>query len=106
MAPLQQFGRGPAFGRRPQNLFDFDSCSGVRQFLSDRLSFFLGNAFLDGLWGRLNEVFRLFESQRSYFTDDLDDIDLLTACGLKNDVKFGLLFSRRSRLATTRSRCR
>src|SRR5258706_7467938 len=84
---------------RLKPLLDFDSRTGVRQFLPDRLCLFLRNALFDRFWSGLDKVFRFFKPQRSYFTDDLNDIDLGSTRGLKNDIKLGLRLSPRRRLS-------
>src|SRR5216684_532583 len=69
----------------------------VREFLPDGLGFLFGNAFFYRFRGRFDEILRFLQTQRRYFADDLDDVDLVAAGGLQNHVKLGLLFGRRSR---------
>src|ERR1043166_3075921 len=86
-------------------LLNFDSRARVRELLSDSLSFFLRHAFFDVLGSSFDEVFRFFQTERSDFANDLDDIDLVAAGRLKNDVEFSLFF-RGSRSFTARRRAR
>src|SRR5258708_1226601 len=67
----------------------------VRKFLPDGLGFFFGTPFFYRFGGRLDEILRFLQTQRRYFADDLDDVDLLAASGLQNPVKLGFLSRRR-----------
>jgi hypothetical protein len=88
-------------------LLNFDSRARVGELLPDSFSFFLRHAFFDGLRSSLNQVLRFLETQRSDFANNLDDVDLVAAGSLKNDVEFRLLFRRsRSFAACCRARCR
>ena len=56
------------------------------------LGVFLGNAFLDGGGSAIDHSLGFLEAQTGLLTDDLDDLDLLGADFLQDDVELGLLF--------------
>src|SRR5690606_9718134 len=48
-----------------------------------------------GLGGAVDQVLGLLEAEAGGLADDLDDLDLLVAAGLEDDVEGGLLLGRR-----------
>src|SRR5215207_3299867 len=72
-------------------LLHFYGRARVGELGADGLGLFLRDALLDGLGRGLDEVFGLLQPERGYLADDLDDVDLVAACGLKNHVELGLL---------------
>src|SRR5207248_6231049 len=86
-----QQGSAPTNQRRC--LFDFDSRARVGELLPDSLRFFLGHALFDGLWSSFDEVLRFFQTKRGNFANHLDDVDLVTTRGLKNDIELRLFLS-------------
>src|SRR5688500_12720481 len=76
------------------DLFHFNGCARFGQLVLDRFSFFLGHAFLDGLGGSFDQVFRFLQTERGDFANYLDDVDLVATDRLEDDVKLGLLLSR------------
>ena len=73
-------------------LFNFDSCTCIRKLLSNGFGFFLRNAFFDRLRSRFDQVLGFLQAQGRDLAHDFDDVDLVAANGLENDVKFRLLF--------------
>jgi hypothetical protein len=72
----------------------------------DRRGLVLRNAGLHRLRRAVDEILRFLEAQAGDLADHLDDLDLLAAGVLQQDVELGLLFRGRSRrrAATTRGR--
>src|SRR3954471_1398923 len=79
-------------------LLHFDGRARVGELGADGLGLVLRDALLDGLGRGLDEVFGLLQPERGYLADDLDDVDLVAAGGLKDNVELGLLLGRRGRL--------
>src|SRR5581483_2949335 len=86
------------------SLLDGDLRSGVLQLLGDRLGFVFGDPLLHRLGSALDERLRLGESERGDLADGLDDLDLLGASLLEDDVELGLLGGRRGRAGGRRGR--
>ena len=74
--------------------------------MPDSLRLFLGHAFFDGLRSSFDQVFRFLQTKCGNFANDLDNVDLLSAGRLKNDIEFRLFFGRSCRFAAARGRCR
>ena len=53
---------------------------------------FLGETFLDGLRSAFYEFLSFLKAETGDFTNDLDNVELLSAEGLKNYVEFCLFF--------------
>src|SRR5258707_4002652 len=64
-----RISRHPKLASETQ-LFNFDGCSRVRQFLPDGIGFFFRNAFLDRFRGRLDEILGFLEPQCGYLAND------------------------------------
>lgn len=62
------------------------------ELLLDLLSVLLGSALLDILGSALNEVLSLLKAETGDLTNSLDNVELLSAEGLKNYVEFCLFF--------------
>ena len=62
-----------------------------------------GDAFLDLGRGSFDHFLRFLETQAGRGADHLDDVDLLVAKALEDDVKLGLLFDQRPQLPAVRS---
>ena len=76
--------------RRPRRLLDLDRGAGLFQLLLELLGVVLRDARLDRLGGGLDQVLGLLEAQAGGGADDLDDVDLVGAEGLQDDVELGL----------------
>ena len=74
------------------NLFDLAGCANLFESSSDFLCVFLGDAFLDSLGGVVDDFLGFLEAEAGLLADDLDDLDLLGADVLQDDVELGLLF--------------
>src|SRR2546427_2858232 len=88
-------------------LLHFGGSARLLQLLYDALGVRLGNAFLDVRGRRLNEVFRLLQTERRHLANSLDDVDLVRTDVLKDDDELGLLLldrRRRSSVACGRRR--
>src|SRR6185436_10752424 len=83
----------------PVELLDLDLGAGVLELLRELVGLFLRNARLDRLAALVDEILRLLEAQGRDRTDDLDDVDLVRAGVLQDDVegRLDLLRRRRSR---------
>src|SRR5262245_13007437 len=77
-------------------LLEVDLRAGLGQLLLELLGVLLREAGLDRLRGAVDEVLRLLEAQARGRLDDLDDLDLLLAGALEDDV-VGRLLLRRGR---------
>ena len=74
------------------NLFDLAGCANLFESSNDFLCVFLGDAFLDSLGGVVDDFLGFLEAEAGLLADDLDDLDLLGADVLQDDVELGLLF--------------
>ena len=74
------------------NLFDLAGCANLFESSGDFLCVFLGDAFLDSLGGVVDDFLGFLEAEAGLLADDLDDLDLLGADVLQDDVELGLLF--------------
>ncbi len=74
------------------NLFDLAGCANLFESSSDFLCVFLGDAFLDSLGGVVDDFLGFLEAEAGLLADDLDDLDLLGADVLQDDVELCLLF--------------
>src|SRR5579862_3376450 len=81
----------------PAGLLDLDFGSGVLELLRELIGLFLRNARLDRLAALVHEVLRLLEAQARGRADHLDDVDLVRAGALEDDVERRLLFLRSRR---------
>ncbi len=77
---------------RPQRLLDFDVGAGFFELGFDLGRFVLGHSLLDRVGSTVDQVFGFFEAQAGDGADFFDDVDLLLAGSLEDDVEFGLLF--------------
>src|SRR5277367_3221965 len=68
-----------------EKLLNFNSGASVDELLLDRLSFFLADAFLDGLGSAVDQVLGFFQAEAGDFANGLDDIDLVGACAGENN---------------------
>jgi hypothetical protein len=73
-------------------VLQLDGCALLFQFLLELLGVFLAEGFLDGLGSAFDQVLGFLEAQAGGGADDLDDLDLLVAGGLEDDVEGGLGF--------------
>ena len=84
------------FVKSEDNLLDFDFCADSFELSLESFGIFLGNAFLDlGVLG-LDESLCLSKAEPGDGADFLNDLDLLSAELVENDVKLGLLFNNRA----------
>src|SRR5690606_13442612 len=81
-------------------LLQLDGRALLLQLGLDLVGLLLGDALLDHLGGAVDEVLGLLEAEAGDLAHDLDDLDLLLARGLQDDVELGLLLGRRGRRAT------
>src|SRR5205823_7456992 len=72
-------------------LLDLDFGAGLLELRLDRVGLVLGDALLDRLRSRVDEVLRLLEAETGDGADDLDHLDLLLAGAGKDDVECRLL---------------
>src|SRR5204863_7602218 len=82
-----------------RSLLDLDRGAGFLELPLDRVGLLAGDAFLDRLGSRVDEVLRLLEAQPRDRTDDLDHLDLLAAGRREEDVERRLLLLRRGAVA-------
>src|SRR5436853_7252302 len=68
-------------------LVDLDGGAGLFELRLDRVGLVLGNALLDRLGSRVDEVLRLLEAEARDRAHDLDHLDLLAARGGEDDVE-------------------
>ncbi|MPM50518.1 hypothetical protein SDC9_97260 [bioreactor metagenome] len=73
-------------------LFDFAGSANFFERRNDLLGVFFVDAFLDFARCAIDDVFGFFEAEAGKLTNDLDDLDLLGADFLEDDVELGLLF--------------
>ena len=77
-------------------LLNLDLCASLGELRLERLSVVLGDAFLNSLRSLVNESLSFLQAEAGSFLDNLDDVDLVRASGLEDNVELGLLFSSRS----------
>ena len=77
--------------RHSGNLLEFDSRALLFELLLELLGVGLFEAFLDGLGGAFDQVLGFLEAQAGRGADNLDDLNLLVARGLEDDVERCLL---------------
>ena len=83
-------------------LLNFDFSASLGELRLERLSVVLGDAFLDSLRSLVDERLSFLQAQAGSFLDNLDDVNLVRASGLEDNVELGLLLSSRS--SSSRSR--
>src|SRR5687768_18094282 len=81
----------------PKQLLQLDRRALLFEFLLELLGVFLREPFLDHLRSGLDQVLGFLQTQPSRRADDLDDLDLLLAAGLEDDVEGALGLFGRSR---------
>lgn len=80
---------------REKELLDFDLGAGGFDLFLDLFRFFLGDAFLEGLWSALNEGLRFREAEAcDSGANFLNDRDLVATGVSQDDIKGGLFFDR------------
>ena len=82
-------------------LLQSDLCADVFQLLLQLFSLVLGDAFLDCLGSSLDDSLSVSQAQAGDLADSLDDLNLLGAEVLQNDVELGLLLSSGSSAASS-----
>src|SRR4051794_9661298 len=75
-------------------LLDLDASAGFLELALDRVGLVAGDAVLDRLRGRIDQVLRLLEAEARDRADDLDHLDLLVARTREHDVERRLLLGR------------
>ena len=85
-------------------LLDLDSAAGLFELLLELVGLVALDAFLDGLGGLIDESLGFLEAQAGRRADDLDDLNLLVACGGEDDVDGRGLFLCRLAAAATGGR--
>src|SRR3954468_10056798 len=83
-------------------LLDFDCGAGLFELGLDRVGLVLGDALLDRLRRRVDEILRLLQPEAGDRTYDLDHLDFLAARAGEYDVERGLLLGRRTVTAAGR----
>ena len=78
--------------RNKPKLLQFYFCACCSDLFLHSFSVFLGEAFLNCLRSAFYEVLSFLEAETCDFTDNLDNVELLSAEGLKNYVEFCLFF--------------
>src|SRR5438552_758771 len=91
-APLVEASEGAAEG--PRRLFHLHRCSLLLELLLHLLGLGLGDLLLHRLRRAVDEVLRFLEPKPGQLAHDLDDLDLLLACGAEDDVELRLLLGR------------
>ena len=84
--------------RREAGLLDLDLAALLLEGGLDLLGLVAGDAFLDGLRGRVDEVLGLLEAEAGELADDLDDRDLVRADLGQGRGELGLLLGGRGGL--------
>lgn len=85
-----------------QKLLQFDLSASLGELRLKSLSVVLGNAFLNGLRSLVNHSLSFLQAQAGSFLNNLDNVDLVCASRLQNNVELGLLFSSRSSSASAK----
>ena len=85
-----------SFADSERILLDFDFCADSFELSLESFGIFLGNAFLDLGILCLDESLCLCEAEAGNSADFLDDLDLLSAKLVENNIKLGLLFNNRA----------
>src|SRR3954466_14176657 len=89
--------------RSLRSLLDLDRGAGLFQLALDRIGLVLGDALLDRLRRRVDEVLRLLEAETGDGADDLDHLDLLATRSGEDDVERRLLLGLCSAAACRRA---
>ena len=84
-------------------LLDFDHCAFGFQLGLELRGLVLRHVFLHALRSAVHEILGFLEAETRDFTDDLDDLDLLRAGFLENDLELGLLFDGRCSSGSARA---
>src|SRR5215831_10262974 len=92
--------RPEAWDRRPETSLHFHRRALLFQLGFDRRGLVLRHAALDRARRAVDEVLGFLQAQAGDLADHLDDLDLLAAGVLEQDVELGLLFHVRSARAT------
>src|ERR1022692_2231582 len=74
-----------------RSLLQLDAGAGLLELCLERVGLVLGDALLDRLRGRVDEVLRLLEAESGDRAHDLDHLDLLLAGAGEDDVEGRLL---------------
>ena len=74
-------------------LFKGSLSSNLFQLLLDLFSLFLRSAFLQGLGSVVNKILSFLQAQTGYFTNNLDNLNLLRTNLGQLNVEIGLLFN-------------
>src|SRR5690606_28295020 len=94
--------RDPMRARRDRRRSDdLELGAGALELRLEGRGLFLRDAFLDRLGSALDQVLRLFQAETGDRAHFLDDLDLLVAGALEDDVERGLLLGCSSAAATT-----
>src|SRR5262245_46835972 len=91
--PDARFDASP-LTRRRRSLLDFDLCALLLEGRLDLLGLVPGDALLDRLRGRVDEVLRFLEAELGQLADDLDDRDLVRPDFGEDRAELGLLLGR------------
>jgi len=91
----------------PSVILEFDRGTFGFELFLELLGVGLFETGLDGLGGAIDHVLGFLETEASRRADDLDDLDLLVASRLEDDVEVGLHFGccRRGRSAAATAGC-
>ena len=79
--------------------------SGLFELSLNSFSVFLRNAFLESLRSTVNECLCFLKTKTCYFTNNLDNSNLVAACSLKNYIKLCLLSSSSATVSSRTSNC-
>src|SRR5260370_34533432 len=66
-------------------------CANLSHLVGDPLGLVLGDTFLDGLGGLINDSLSLFQAQAGQFAYNLDDVDFVGADLCEDGIELGLL---------------
>src|SRR5215210_7163194 len=84
------------------SLLQLHGCAGLLELIAQRLGVLPGEGFLDGVRGLVHEGLGLLEAETGGGAHLLDDLYLLRAGGLEDDVELGLLLLGRRRAVAGR----
>ena len=86
-------------------LLNFNFCACSLELLSDLVCLVLSDSFLKSLGSCLNKVLSILKTKAGDLTNNLDNVELRSASGLKNYVELSLLLNCGSCCASYGSCC-
>ena len=86
-------------------LLKLNSCANFVKLILDLFSFFLANGLFKSLGSAVNNSLCISKTKAGDLTNNLDNLNLLCASFLKNNLKLGLLFSGSSATSSRSCNC-